>query len=115
MKRQWGILSMTLVDRCVPFYVWFLIGFSIFSIIMGIVNFGMVGLTLLTVKGISVPSWVIIVIASLIVIFCISIGYIFERYSIMDRIAHWQNDKYNPQMRQVLAELAEIKKKLDEK
>jgi uncharacterized membrane protein AbrB (regulator of aidB expression) len=106
---------MTLVDRCIPFYVWFLIGFGIISMIMGIVNFGMIGLTLLTVKGISVPSFVIVIITLLVVLFCISIGYTFQRYSILDRITNYQNDKYNPQVRLILSELSEIKKKLDEK
>ena len=45
-------LTMTLTDRLVPFYVWFVLGFGIIAILIGIVNFGMNVVTMFTVKGI---------------------------------------------------------------
>ena len=106
---------MTLVDKLIPFYVWFLFGFAILSVIMGIANFGMVAITLMTVKGLYVPTWAIVLVAGLVISLCIIIGYTFEKYSIWDRITHHQNEKNNPQLRIIMKDLQDIKKILEEK
>jgi hypothetical protein len=104
---------MTIVDRCIPLYVWFAAAFGPLSMVIGVVNFGMLFVTLITVKGIYIPSWMITVFALSIMIFCVVMGFVMERYDIMNRILHHQNLNQNPQMKQISEDVAEIKKLLE--
>jgi hypothetical protein len=67
------------------------------------------------VKGIYIPTWMIPVVATAIIVYCIIMGFVMERYDIMNRILDHQNRNQNPQMKQISDDVAEIKKMLEEK
>jgi hypothetical protein len=106
---------MTLTDKLIPYYVWFTYGFGFISNPIAIVNFGMLLITLITVKGIYVASWMIPVIVGLDIIACIAVGHYFEKYNIWNRITSHQNIKMNPQIKQMSDDITEIKKMLQER
>jgi hypothetical protein len=103
---------MTLTDRLVPFYVWFVLGFGIIAILIGIVNFGMNVVTMFTVKGIYMPFWIIPIAVAALIGICTGIGYFFERYDIWNRIISHQNQRMNPEIRQMAEDIKEIKRLL---
>ena len=96
------------VDKLVPYYVWFFYGFAIVSVVMGIVNFGMVGVTMLTVKGIDIPSWSIILVVIIMMISCTAMGYFFDKNKIWNRVTSYQNQNTNPEIAQMFANLKEL-------
>lgn len=104
---------MTVVDRCIPLYVWFAAAFGPMAMVISAINFGMIVVTLITVKGIYVPSWMVPVVAISIVLFSVATGYVMERYDIMNRILYHQNLNQNPQMKQISEDVATIKKLLE--
>ncbi|HOX35185.1 MAG TPA: hypothetical protein P5217_00400 [Methanoregulaceae archaeon] len=106
---------MTITDRLIPFYVWFVFGFGIIAILIGIVNFGMNLVTMFTVKGIYMPFWIIPIAVTALVIFCTSIGWFFEKYDIWNRITSHQNRRMNPEIRQMAEDIKEIRNLLEEK
>jgi hypothetical protein len=108
-------MEKTSTDKLIPYYVWFIYGFSTISIFMGIINFGMVMITTITVKGIFVPIWMVPVIGCLLGIICISVGHYFEKYSISNRISSHQNQNMNPEIKQLSDDVKEIKKMLEDK
>jgi len=103
---------MTLTDRLIPFYVWFVMGFGIIAILIGIVNFGMNVVTMFTVKGIYMPFWIIPIAVAALVAFCIGIGWFFETYDIWNRITSHQNRRMNPELRQMAEDIREIRMRL---
>jgi len=105
---------LTLVDRLIPFYVWFLWGFGLIAIAMGITNFCVNLITMLTVKQIYVPLGVGVLLSILMVGFCIFVGWFFEKYKIWDRITSHTQRKANPEIRLIVSELAEIRETLCE-
>ena len=100
---------MTLTDNLIPYYVWFVYGFGIVSILIGIVNFGMSLVTMITVKGIYIPLWMILVVAVLVIGFCTATGYFFEKYAIWSRITSHQNMNINPEIRQLCEDVRYIR------
>ena len=106
---------MTLIDKFIPTYTRFVYGFSVISVVIGLVSFGMALITMITVKGIYIPTWMIVIVAGLLILLCTVTGYVFEKYSIWDRITSHQNQKANPEVRQILQEVREIKKIIDKK
>ncbi len=103
---------MTVTDRLVPYYVWFILGFGIISILFGIVNFGMNLVTMFTVKGFYMPFWIIPIAVGVMIVFCVGIGWFFEKYDIWNRIISHQNQRMNPEMRQMAEDVREIKRLL---
>lgn len=104
---------MTLTDKLIPYYVWFMYGFGTIGIIIGTINFGATITTLLTVKGIYIPAWVIVLISIIVIIICTATGYFFEKYSIWQRTISHQNQNVNPELLKLLKDIELIKKKLD--
>jgi len=104
---------MTLIDKVIPLYVWFAASFGMISMILGALNFGMLAVTLITVKGIYIPSWMIPAVVFLIIAYCIITGFLMEKYDIMNRILNHQNRKQNPQIKQISEDVAYIKKMLE--
>jgi hypothetical protein len=100
---------MTTIDRLVPFYVWFALGFGVVSLFIAIINFGMILITLLTVKGISVPSWSVIAVAISLFVGLTFVGWFFVRYDIQNRIAEYQNLNMNPQIKQIADDVKWLK------
>lgn len=104
---------MTLTDKALPYYIWFTQGFAVGSIFIGIVNVGMLFVTLMTVKGIYLPSWIIPIAVIVLVICFISIGWFFEKYDIWTRINSHYNTRQNQQIKDILTSLEKIEEKLD--
>ena len=96
------------VTKIIPYYVWFFYGFGIVSVVMGITNFGMIAVTLLTVKGILIPSWSIAVVVLLMIIFCIIVGFFFDKYKIWNKVTSYQNQNTNPEIAQMFSNLKEL-------
>jgi fatty acid desaturase len=105
----------TITDRIIPFYVWFLYGFGIISVFMAIINFGANLVTMITVKGIFVPVSAIPIVAGILLTLCILIGHYFEKYNVWNRITSHQNQRMNPEIRQLSADVKEIKRLLEER
>lgn len=105
---------MTLTDKLIPYEVWFEYGFGKISLLIGIINFGMLFITMITVKGIYIPAWMIIIFTLIIIALCIIIGYFFEKYAIWNRITSHLNLRVNPEVKQMLQDTQDIKKELAE-
>jgi len=104
---------MTLIDLLIPYYVRFTYGFSILGIAIGIMNFGMLAATLITVKGIYIPSWMIGFVIGLVILFCTIVGFYFEKYNVWNRIASHQNQNMNPEIKKMHNDIYDIKKLLE--
>lgn len=102
-------------QRLVPLYVWFGVGYGVISLFMAVVNFGMLAITLLTVKGIYVPSWSLVIFAILVSLVCITIGYLFIKYDIGNRIVEYQNEKMNPQIKQITEDVKWLREQMEKK
>lgn len=81
--------------------------------VIGIANFGMLAVTLITVKGIYIPLWLIPAIGISVVGGCIWIGWFFIRYDIQNRITEYLNANSNPQINQIQSDLNAIKERLE--
>ena len=106
-------MTPTLTDRIVPWYTRFVYGFGIISILIGIVNFGMLAITMITVKGIYIPLWMIPVFAFIVGIFCTASGWFFEKYEIWNRITSHQNKNTNPEFKGLLKDIEIIKNNIE--
>lgn len=102
-----------LTDRLVPYYLWFVLGFGVVSVGIGIGNSAMVLVTMLTVKQIYVPLWAIVVFGLLLISFCMLIGWSFEHYKIWDRINSHANQNMNPEIRSICSDMKEIRAALN--
>lgn len=88
----------SIVDRIIQLWVWFLIGFTIVAVAIGLLNFAMNIVIMVTVKGFYIPSWALVAIAFLTGGICTAIGLLFERYDIQTRIQSYQNRRLNPEV-----------------
>lgn len=103
---------MTLVDKLIPQYVRFQWGYGYVSLLMALISFGMSLVTMLTVKGIDIPAWTLLIIGGLVVMGCTMVGYCFEKQDIQNRITSHANKTANPEFKQVCKDIALIKKHL---
>jgi cytochrome c biogenesis protein CcdA len=108
-----GDIGMKPIDFLALYYVRFIAGFSILATFIGLVNFGFIVMTYVTVKGFNISSWVIPVIIGATLFGCISLGTIFERYKVWDKVTSFQNQRMNPEIRNMHKTLNLIAKKLD--
>lgn len=104
---------MTFVDKLIPQYVRFQWGYGYVSLAMALTSFGMSLVTMLTVKGIYISIWTLILIGAGVVIFCTGMGYYFEKKDIQNRITSHANKNANPEFIKVCKDIALIKKKLE--
>jgi len=100
---------MTAVDRIIPFYIWFTLGFGVVAVILGIINFCVNIITMLTVKQIYIPLWAVVLLSLFTVIFCVFVGWFFEYYKIWDRMTSHTNRKMNPEIRSIVSDIQKIK------
>lgn len=82
-------------------YVRFQWGYGYVSLAMAICSFGMAGVTLLTVKGMYIPLWLICGIAIAAIAFCGWLGYFCEKHDIQNRITSHANRNANPEFDQL--------------
>jgi hypothetical protein len=100
--------QITITDKMIPYYVRFLWGFGYIGVFIGLVNFGMILITTITVKGFYIPLWVIPIVGAAVILFCTGVGYYFEKYDIQKRIASHSNRNANTEFAQQCAEVKEI-------
>ena len=105
---------MTRVDRFIPYQFWFEYGIGKLGIYIGMVNLGLLIVTMLTVKGIYFPVWSIIPIAIAIVLFCTFFGWFLDTYNIMGRLGSHMNQRGNPELLILLESMARLERKIDE-
>ncbi len=103
---------MTLVDKLIPQYVRFQWGYGYVSLAMALISFGMSLVTMLTVKGIYISIWTLILIGGGVVVSCTAVGYYFEKKDIQNRITSHSNKNANPEFIKVCKDISLIKKKL---
>lgn len=75
----------TTFNNFIPLYVWFTFGFSLMGIVVSMLNFGMLVVTVITVKGIIVPVWIIIPVGAVLISICVLVGYLSEKHKIWGR------------------------------
>lgn len=115
MGWGYGDILMTIVDKTIPFYVWFATAFGLISMVIGIANFAMLLVTLITVKGFYIPTIAIPVLTIMLLAGCIALGFVMERYDFQNRVYQHVNTNQNPQMKQISEDVGEIKRILTEK
>jgi hypothetical protein len=103
---------MTFFDTMIKLAAWFMYGFGIVSMMIGIANFGMILVTVITVKGIDIPLWAIPALGTIVIVFCTAVGYFFKKYGIWEKITSYNNTQTNPEIKQVCQDVKDIKKHL---
>ena len=106
---------MTIVDKLIPYYSRFLMGFSTLAIAIGIVQFCMNFVTLLTVKGIYFPAEGIVLLGAMLIGGCVFLGWFWEHFDIQDRINKHTITKTNPVLRDIQENQKEVLRLLHEK
>jgi hypothetical protein len=103
-----------MVDRVVPFYARFLMGFAILAIGIGIIGFCMNFITLLTVKEIYFPAWGLPVMFVALVVFCVIVGWFSEYYGIQNRINTHTITRTNPVFRNIMNDMEITRRDIQE-
>jgi uncharacterized membrane protein AbrB (regulator of aidB expression) len=103
---------VTITDKLIPVYVWFTYGFGTVQLPMGIVNLVLIITTLITVKGIYVPIWILPVVVVVVAAGCILLGYWFTKYGIWNRTTSYTNQNANPEIAKIHADIQLIKRHL---
>ena len=98
----------------VKLWVWFQTGYTPASIVLAIGNMGMLLITLLTVKGIYIPLWMICVIGGLIASGCIVLGHFWFTRNVQKGVQSYMNKNGNPEFKHLCDEVTEIKRLLQE-
>jgi beta-N-acetylglucosaminidase len=75
----------------------------------------MILVTLMTVKGIIVPAWTVVMVALSLFIGLTFVGWFFVRYTIQDRIVDYQNNSMNPQIRQLVTDVKWLREQVEKK
>ena len=104
---------MTFIDKLIPQYVRFQWGYGYVSLVLALISFGMSLVTMLTVRGIYISLWMLILIGLGVVIFCTGLGYYFEKKDVQNRITSHSNKNANPELVKICKDIALIKKKLE--
>ena len=103
---------MPLLDGTIKLLAWFIYGFGIVSMMIGIANFGMILVTVITIKGIDIPLWAIPALGISVIVFCTAIGYAFKKYGIWEMVTSYNNQQTNPEIKQLCQDVKDVKKHL---
>ena len=103
---------MTAVDHIIPWATRFIWGFTYFSMVLGIISFGINLVTMLTVKGFEIPVWSIPIIVTIMMLFLTVFGWVCEKYNIIGRIIGHQNRNMNNEFNTMMHDIKDIKKHL---
>lgn len=106
------MVSVTFTDVLIPYYVWFKFGFYDASLPIALLNFVTIVVVLFTQKGIEIPTVVIPVIASLMIVGCTFWGWFLQHYGISERMASYLNQNQNPEIREIHESIIRIERKL---
>ena len=105
---------MTLTDSLIPYYVRFQWGYGYISLLLALASFGMSIITMITVKGIYIPLWLIPVVGCLVILLCVGIGYFCEKFDIQNRMSSHSNKTSNPEFKKLCEDIEMIKRKVVE-
>jgi len=103
---------MTLADKLIPQYVRFTWGYSYINLVIAITSFGLNIITVVTVKGIYMPLWILPIIGVTIIIIGGLIGFYFEKKGVINRINSHANQNANPEFLRLCKDVKEIKDRL---
>jgi hypothetical protein len=78
-------------------WIWFTQGWAVASIFLSMGNTGMAFITMLTVKGIYVPLWVIVFFVLCICVGVLLIGYKWYKSNIQAEVQSYSNNNANPE------------------
>jgi len=106
---------MTVTDTLIPYGAWFIIGFTYFSMVFSLVNIGMLAVTMLTVKGISIPLWSIIFIVVVMSGFLMFVGWFGEKHNIIGRLVGHQNMRMNNEFARVVRDVQWIREEMEKR
>jgi hypothetical protein len=101
-------VTMTITDTLIPYYYWFKTGFGEMSLPLGLFNFATIIIIALTQKGIYIPLFAIPIIAVVVIIGCVFIGWFLQHYGINGRIATLVIQKQNPELDQLCRGVKEL-------
>lgn len=101
----------TITDHLIIWYVRFIMGWNNVSIFTGILSFTMMIITVVTVKNIYVPLWIIPIAAAALIVILSGVGYFFEKYTIAGRQTIHVNRTMNPDIYEMLTILRELKER----
>jgi hypothetical protein len=107
------IIAWQIVDKIIPYWCWFFLGFAIIAVVFAILNFAMNIVIMFTVKGIYMPTWMLGIISIVMVGICTLVGCLFDKHNIQNRVASYQNVKMNPEIckiNEIGSDIKEIKK-----
>jgi len=104
---------MTFTDWLIPQFVRFQWGYGYISLGLAILSFGMSIVTMLTVKGIYVSMWMLIMVGLAGLAMCLILGYLCEKYDIQNRIASHTNNAANPEFKKLCEDVAWMKKRVE--
>jgi hypothetical protein len=102
-----------IINKYVPVQLWFEFGFNKLSLLMAAFNTGMLVITMITVKGIYIPLWMLPIAVTLLILTCIIVGYYFDRWGIWKELISRQNRYMNPEFVKLCEDVEKIKKKLE--
>ena len=104
---------MTLTDWLIPQFVRFQWGYGYISLGLAILSFGMSIVTMLTVKGIYVSMWMLIMVGLIGLAGCLILGYLCEKYDIQNRISSHTNNAANPEFKKLCEDVTYIKRMIE--
>lgn len=105
---------MTFTDWLIPQFVRFQWGYGYISLGLAILSFGMSIVTMLTVKGIYIPMWMLILVGLAGIDCCLILGYFCEKFDIQNRMSSHSNKTANPEFKKLCDDIEVIKRKLME-
>ena len=94
------IHGRTLKDIFVPVYAWFLVGFTVFSVLFALINFPVNVLTMLKVYGYNFSLWWVAIIGIALVIILIVFGYYYFIKDVAKALTSYYN-KNNPEIMRI--------------
>lgn len=103
---------MTVVDRLIPVYVWFTYGFGTAQLPMSIVGYVSAVASVLILKGIEIPTAVLLVVMAAIISACTALGYLLTKYGIWKRTTSYTNQNANPEIARIHHDIRLIKQHL---
>lgn len=105
--------KQTFTDWLIPQFVRFQWGYGYISLGLAILSFGMSIVTMLTVKGIYISLWMLCGIGIAGLLACLALGYICEKYDVMNRITSHANIAANPEIKKMYEDVRWIRHRME--
>lgn len=106
--------TMTLVDKLIHQQFRFELGMAKLGFYVALLNLMITLTTLLTVKGIFVPIWLMVPFTGFLILFLLVFGYYLETYNVIARLNSHMNRKGNPEFVTLIETIDRMEKKIDD-